>query len=138
MTKATIAAIRRIGTDDSGIIDVAMAIGALCIVLVFSFYVLEVTAVSARYQSALSESLRNLSRSIQESSTPLTTTQASTLAEATLGALGIPASNLGVNVSISSSCNSETVTLWISNPLLPLSRITSSTTQTVSLFTGCT
>ncbi len=137
MTKATKAAIGRRTTAEGGMIDVAIAIGALCIVLVFSFYLLEVTAVSARYQSALSESLRNLSRSIQRNSTPLTTSQATAQADATLEALGIPVSNLGVSISMSSRCNAETVTLWISNPLLPLSRITSSTTQTVSLSTGC-
>lgn len=137
MTKDKLAAIRRKITDDSGMIDVAMAIGALCIVLVFSFYLLEVTAVSARYQSALSESLRNLARTIQQSSVPLTPAEVIAISDITLGALGIPASNLGVSVLASPSCNAETVTLWISNPLLPLNRITSSTTQTVSLSTGC-
>ncbi len=123
--------------DDTGMIDVALALAALCIVVLFSFYVLSVTATSARYQQALSESLRNLSREIQENRTPLSAAEVATMANATLNAVGVPANSLVATVAMTGSCNAEFVTLSIANPLLPTGRITGSTTQVVSLDTGC-
>ena len=125
-----------VSKSDSGVIEVALAIAALCVVVLFSSYVLEITATLNRYQTGLSEATRNVARAIQQGTQPIGVNEIRTIALATFTALDLNTSSLQVLAQVSGTCRAEQVTISISEPLLPKGQISSSTTQTAGLNTG--
>lgn len=124
--------------DDHGVIEVALAIMALGVVLLFSAYLTELIAVTNRVQTGLSEALRNLGRDAQATTRPISASQALALAENTLLALNLSSTSLDVKTSVTSSiCPTESFTLSIINPLLPTVRITSMSTQQLGFDPTC-
>ncbi len=125
-------------SKDDGVLDVAIAIFSLVTLLLFSSYVLELTSVSNRYQIALSEALRNVSRTLQQSSSAMASSQAISIAKTTFSTLGLNGDSLSAQIEVSNpTCLSETVSLSVANPILPALRITSSSTQDIGFNQQC-
>ncbi|CAG4928944.1 MULTISPECIES: hypothetical protein [Acidithrix] len=127
-----------IAKDESGVIDVALAIIALVIVLGFSSYIFAITSVTQKYSSGISQTLRNLVRTAQIRQTPLSQSESFTLAASYLQQLGISSSTLNVNTNMTyGGCTLETFTISISNPLIAIIPITSSSTSNLGISKGC-
>ncbi|MDA8261402.1 MAG: hypothetical protein M0Z47_01085 [Actinomycetota bacterium] len=122
---------------EEGMLDVAMAAAALCLLIAFGAYLFALTAAATRTQQALSEALRNVARVIQRTHSPVGAAAARSEAATTFAAMGVSATGLTASVAPAPGCAGEQVRLRIPLPLLPGMVLTSATTQPVSLTGAC-
>ncbi|MDA8397635.1 MAG: hypothetical protein M0Z29_07275 [Actinomycetota bacterium] len=122
---------------EAGMLDVALAAAALCLLMVFGAYLLALTASATRTQQALSEALRNVARIVQRTHAPVGAAGANAEAQATFAAMGVSAAGLAASVAMAPGCAGEQVQLRIPLPMLPGMVLTSATIQPLSLTGAC-